>query len=252
MSLAILIPLAGSFRSSSLPPLTVVASRRGVEPAILRAVKLLEELIGAELFERLSAVFEAALRSEVAAALNSTSPANEFPMLAERFWYRVLAPLAELGFSVQSKLSADRGLLGAVINAEKALAKSLAEMLRASGYERSEDLVYAMSALVDRDTWILERSAELRLENLVSKLVERDPKLILEFAGYTAYLAFAWTSAASAALRIVDEYRKENLDALTSWSRMYAEEVEDCLDSMDVLLDDEAYEEVRRLEASER
>jgi len=33
---------------------------------------------------------------------------------------------------------------------------------------------------------------------------------------------------------------------------MYAEEVDGCLDSMDVLLDDETYEEVQRLEASER
>jgi len=33
---------------------------------------------------------------------------------------------------------------------------------------------------------------------------------------------------------------------------MYAEEVEGCLDSMAVPLDDEAYEEIKHLEASER
>jgi len=200
---------------------------------------------------RLDTAFESVLRNEVATALSSKDLAREFPVLVERFWYRLLTPLAELSFVLQNKLSVDRGLLDRVINTEKTLAKVFAEMLRASGYERSEDLVYAMSVLVDRGIWILKRAAELGFENFVKRLAERDLRLVLEFTNYTAYPAFAWVSAASAVLRIVEEYGRENLDTLTSWSRTYAEEVEGYLDTMDVLLDDEAYEDLR-LEAAER
>lgn len=139
-----------------------------------------------------------------------------------------------------------------VAYAEKALAKAFAEILRASGYERSEDLVYAMSVLIDRDLWVLMKLAELGIENLVKKLVERDLSLVLEFSDYTVYLTFAWFSATSAVLHIVENYKRENVNTLTSWSRTYAEEVEDYLDTMDVLLDDEAFGEILGLEDTER
>jgi len=112
--------------------------------------------------------------------------------------------------------------------------------------------VYAMSVLVDRDIWILRKTAELGFENLVKKLIERDLRLVLEFANYTAYLTFAWISATSVVLHIVEEYRRENLNTLTSWSKTYAEEVESYLDTMNILLDDKTYEEILRLEAVER
>jgi len=44
----------------------------------------------------------------------------------------------------------------------------------------------------------------------------------------------------------------EPLLSTTNWSKTYAEEVESYLDTMDILLDDETYEEILRLEAVER
>jgi len=187
------------------------------------------------------------LENEVSAALTSEDLASELPVLVERFWYRLLGPLGELQFKLFSSMAVNRELLDAFAEAERALARALARGIRSTGYERSEDLVYALSVLIDRDLWILERSAEMGLENLLGKLAERDLGIVVWFASYTMYLAFTWISAASAVLGLLGGYRRENLDTLASWSRAYAEEVEDYLDTMDTLLDDEAYEELLRL-----
>jgi len=252
MGIPMFIPFVEPFRSSSLSLLTFVVDRRGSEPRIFEVVKLLEEFIWAEPIKRLGTAFESVLRNEVAMALSSKDLVKEFPVLVERFWYRLLTQLAGLSFIVQNRLSIERGLLDKVVNMEKTLAKVFTEMLRVSEYGYSENLVYAMSVLIDRDIWILKKTAELDFENLVKKLIERDLKLVIEFTNYTAYLTFAWISAISAVLHIVEEYRRENLDTLTSWSKTCAEEIESYLDTMDILLDDETYEEILRLEAVER
>jgi len=245
-NVSIQLPVRGYFRGSS--PLIVVAPSRRV--ALLESEEVLrrfEELMGRDFLDKLADVFSEILKNEISTALTSENLVSELPVLVERFWYRLLSPLAELQFKLFSSMVVNRELLDAFAEAEKALARALARGIRSTGYERSEDLVYALSVLVDRDLWILKKSAETGLENLLGKLTERDLGVVVWFASYSMYLAFTWISATSAVLGLLGGYRRENLDTLASWSRAYAEEVEDYLDTMDTLLDDEAYEELLRL-----
>jgi len=245
-SVPIWLPIRGYFRE--LPSFTTITLSRKV--ALLESEKVLrtlEELMGRGFLDRLDTVFSGLLENEVSAALTSEDLTRELPVLVERFWYRLLSPLSELQFKLFSSMAVNRELLDAFAEAEKALARALARGIRSTGYERWEDLVYALSVLVDRDLWVLERSAEMGLENLLEKLTERDLGVAVGFASYTMYLAFTWTSATSAILGLLEGYRRENLDTLASWSRAYAEEVEDYLDTMNTLLDDEAYEELLHL-----
>jgi len=245
-SVPVWLPIRGYFRGF----LSFTAATLGRKVALLeseKALRTLEELMGEGFLDRLDTVFSGLLKNEVSDALTSEDLIGELPVLVERFWYRLLSPLTELQFKLFSSMTANRELLDAFAEAERALARALAREIRSTGYERSEDLVYALSVLVDRDLWVLERSAEIGLENLLEKLTERDLGVVVGFASYTMYLAFTWTSATSATLGLLEGYRRENLDTLASWSRAYAEEVEDYLDTMDALLDDEAYEELLRL-----
>jgi len=243
-SVPIWLPFRGYFRE--LPSFTAATLSRKV--ALLeseKALRTLEELMGEGFLDRLDTVFSVLLENEVSAVLASEDLTGELPVFVERFWYRLLSSLTELQFKLF--MVANRELLDAFAEAEKALARALAREIRSTGYDRWEDLVYALSVLVDRDLWILERSAETGLDSLLEKLTERDLDVAVGFASYTMYLAFTWISATSATLGLLEGYRRENLDTLASWSRAYAEEVEDYLDTIDTLLDDEAYEELLRL-----
>jgi len=245
-SVPIWLPLRGYFRG--FPSFTAATLSRKV--ALLeseKALGMLEELMGGGFLDRLDTVFSVLLENEVSAALTSEDLIGELPVLVERFWYRLLSPLTELQFKLFSSMVANRRLLDAFAEAERALARALAREIRSTGYERWEDLVYALSVLVDRDLWVLKRSAEMGLDNLLEKLTKRDLGVAVWFASYTMYLAFTWISATSATLGLLEGYRRGNLDTLASWSRAYAEEVEDYLDTIDTLLDDEAYEELLHL-----
>jgi len=250
-NVSIQLPFRGYFRGSS-PLIVVVPSRR---VALLESEKVLrrfEELMGRGFLDKLADVFSEMLKNEISIALTSENLVGDLPILVERFWYRLLSPLTELQFKLFSSMAVNRELLDAFAEAERALARALAREIRSTGYERWEDLVYALSVLVDRDLWILERSAETGLDSLLEKLTERDLGVVVGFASYTMYLAFTWTSATSATLGLLEGYRRGNLDTLASWSRAYAEEVEEYLDTMDTLLDDEAYEELLHLGAVRR
>ena len=71
---------------------------------------------------------------------------------------------------------------------------------------------------------------------------------MLQLSGYLRYLFFAWTSATSAILKLVERYKEENRDTLVKWCRTYKEEVEGYIDTLDTLLDDESYDAIKKLD----
>jgi len=61
------------------------------------------------------------------------------------------------------------------------------------------------------------------------------------------YLTFTWLSSTAALLGIVKNYREENRDKMAQWRREYANEVEDYIDTLDILVKDEVYEKLAEL-----
>lgn len=245
MAIGIALPVRGYFRGVTLPLGFAVSEDVGVD--VRGIVDELRGLIGGDVFERLDRVFEEALRDEVYAVLNTDDLVRDFPVLAERFWARMLLPLVEFSDGVYASLTS-----GALTPAEfrgvmERLAVALARGLRHSGYRYADDLIYAMAILVERDLWIADKVSKLGLEELVEKLTSRALDTILQFAGYSMYLVFAWTSATVAVLNLVKGYNEVNRDTLASWSREYAREVDGYLETLDLLLDDETYSDLLEL-----
>lgn len=65
-------------------------------------------------------------------------------------------------------------------------------------------------------------------------------------------LGFACVAATSAVLGLVDLFSEANRDAFADWCGEYAHEVEDYIDTIDVLLDDDAYREFVEIDAKWR
>ena len=188
--------------------------------------------------EKIAKALEESLSSEIAQALNTKNIEKDFPTLAEKFWLRISLPLLELNQKI-TPLPSDK--LKELMELEKEAARETAKLIRDTGYRYAEDLVYGLSAMIDYDAWLLEKLSQFGLEKLADTLRHRGLQETLQISIYTRYLLFAWISATSALLKLLEEYREENRDALAKWSRTYAEEVEAYIDTLDTLLDDEAY-----------
>jgi len=229
------------FRRAAFP-ITATISRSAYVSDALNIFEKLRRLVGSELLDRLNAMFDDALRDEIHGALNTKDLMRDFPMLAEKFWARMALPLVELNYKV---CTFDKLTLKMFREIEEELAKTVVKALKK--HEHVDDLVYALSILTDRDLWILDKMSELSFENFIKKLFDRDPNAVLQFTGYTMYLTLAWVSASAATFGIVENYREDNRDTLTSWCRQYAKEVEGYLDTLNILLDDEVYRDLMEL-----
>ena len=207
--------------------------------------KRFRELVGEDFARRLNEVFNEALRNEVSRALSASDLEQEIHLLVERFWARMALPLAELAQSTLLRM--DRATLAELIDLEKRLGVALAELIRGSGYELAEDLVYGLSVLIDRDQWVIEKITELGIDGFINRVLSRDPKTLIEFATYTMYLIFSWVASIATIVGVVKDYRNENRDKMAQWCKKYAKEVEDYIDTLDVLVKDDVYEELREL-----
>ena len=140
-----------------------------------------------------------------------------------------------------------RVALGEIIDLEEKLGIVLAKLIRKTRYEYAENLVYGLSVLIDRDRWIIEKISELSIDDFLKKVIDRDPKAFMEFAAYTMYLTFTWVASIAALLGVVKNYKVENRDKMAQWCRGYAKEVEDYINTLDVLVKDDVYEELLEL-----
>ena len=213
-------------------------------------VKRFREFIGEDLAKELDKTFSEALSNEVSRALGTDRLEHEIHLLVERFWARIALPLAGLTESILSYT--DRITLKEFIDLEEELGIALAKLIRRSEYEFAENLVYGLSVLIDRDRWIIEKISELGIEGFIQRIIERDPKAFMEFATYTMYLTFTWVASTAALLDIVKNYKNENRDKMARWCKEYAKEVEDYIDSLDIILKDEVYEELLKFGITKR
>jgi len=245
MAIAIATYAREYLRGVALPVAGAISEDVGLAE-LMDVVRRFRGLIGDELAGELGRVFDRALAEDVRRALNSENLERLFPDLVARFWARILLPLVELSTKLFT-LSTDPRALELVKSVERDLGRALAKVVRGSGYRYADYLVYGLSVLIDRDVWILERTAEYGLDGVVRRFVERGLEALLNLADYTIYLTFVWVSATAAVLGLVKEFREENRDALARWRRGYAGELESYMDTLDILLDDEAYSDLVEL-----
>jgi len=69
----------------------------------------------------------------------------------------------------------------------------------------------------------------------------------MEFASYIRYLIFTWLATAATVLDITKDYKEENRDNMARWCKEYAKEVEAYIDTLDITVKDEVYEELIEL-----
>ena len=226
--------------TSNYTTLPSFALTRTFNPTLAEKLK---DMLG-DTTEKIAKALEESLSSEIAQALNTKNIEKDFPTLAEKFWLRISLPLLELNQKI-TPLPSDK--LKELMELEKEAARETAKLIRNTGYRYAEDLVYGLSAMIDYDAWLLEKLSQLGPETLFEKLWQGGLQETLWLSIYIRYLLFAWISAASALLKLLEEYREENMDTLAKWSRTYAEEVEAYIDTLDTLLDDEAYIVIEKL-----
>ena len=231
-------------RGLGLPLISGISEDVYVED-IRDVVKRFKEFIGEDLVRELDKIFSEALRNEISKALSTDKLEHEIHLLIEKFWARMALPLAELTQSILSRIN--RTTLDEFIDLEEKLGIALAKLIKESKYKFAEDLVYGLSVLIDRDRWVIEKVSELGIDGFIKRVIDRDPKAFMEFANYTIYLTFTWVASTVALLGIVKNYRDENRDKMSQWCREYAKEVEDYIDTLDILLKDEVYKELLKL-----
>jgi len=232
-------------------PLASSISGNVYDEDIYDVAKRFSEFIGEDLVKELDRVFSEALRNEVNRALKTDKLEQEIHLLVEKFWSRIAFPLAELTQLTLSRMDR-RVTLGEIIDLEEKLGIALAKLIRKTGYEYAENLVYGLSVLIDRDRWIIEKISELSIDDFLKKVIDRDPKAFIEFAAYTRYLTFTWVASTAALLGVVKNYKVENRDKMAQWCRGYAKEVEDYIDTLDILVKDDVYEELLELGIAKR
>lgn len=204
----------------------------------------LRELVEERLLKELEEAFEEALNGPIRRILNSPSLSVDFPLEVYSFLSVVAKPLNQFSVYSLNKVSSNEKAYGEFNKLFKELYNNLAKELRATGYENIEDLVYAMSIVFDHDLWVINKVHDMGIEAFTNKLIERAPRELYETSGYYMYLLFSLFSSMAAVLNLVDTYKKENLSTLIFWAKSYADELDLYLDTLDLFLSDETYEEL--------
>lgn len=106
------------------------------------------------------------------------------------------------------------------------------------------DIVYALATLFDYDLWILTKIQNLGLENFITRIIERAYDELRELVNH--YLTLLYTNLLTQlAIHNEVKWRRENLEQVIQWSKTYAEEVDTYLDTVNLLITDEYYEELK-------
>ncbi len=193
----------------------------------------------------LSAFRDALDNGGVRTVLNTDNLSNAFLTNLSTFTVKIINPIIKLTQHVSGNIGLGRISINDFSRVELALGRELARLIRATNYSRAEDLVYALSILIEHDQWVINNVVKYGFDGLMDRINKRALNEVGETSAYLMATIFAWYSATTAVLGIVREFRRENLNALAQWSRAYAEELDAYIDTLDLLISDETYETLR-------
>jgi len=233
-----------SYRRALIFPLILSVGRSINVDGIDEAIEKFREFIGGEITIDV-------IDYEIVKALNMDVDFLPYDLysLVQYFRSRVLQLM--INFSNILK-SSDKRVLKVSKEIMESIARGVAERIRLSRSRHVDNLIYALSILIDRDIWFIDKVLELGIIDLADKLVTRALYLLDDFVEYSIRLAFAWVSATASILGIAKEYKDKNVDELASLSRRYADRVEEYLDVLDMLIDDDIYRDLIKLGIVER
>ena len=127
---------------------------------------------------------------------------------------------------------------------EKRLFEELKPLLeeRAASYGVDPgSVVRVHAAVIDYDLWVISSVLEVGFDGFLRRLSERAGMEAEEFVGYL-YSLICVTMCIDSVLLKGAPHRRDTFEALIGWGSSYAEEVEDYLDTLSLLISDEAYE----------
>ncbi len=177
--------------------------------------------------------------------MNADNLSNAFLTNLLTFTVKIINPTIKLTQYVSSNIALGRISINDFSRVELELGKELARSIRSTNYPRAEDLIYALSILIEHDQWVMDNMVRHGFDGLMSRINKRALNEAGEASAYLMATMFAWYSATNAVLGIVKEFRRENLDTLAQWSRAYAEELDAYIDTLDLLISDETYKALR-------
>ena len=131
-----------------------------------------------------------------------------------------------------------------MMNFEKKFFDKLTVLLKekASSYSLKPDsIIRAHAAAIDYDLWLINSVLEIGLTGFLKRISERAIKEFEEFTNHL-YLLFYVTMGIDMVLLEDSPYREDTLIMLVNLSSDYAEEVEDYLDTLSLLISNETYE----------
>ncbi len=173
----------------------------------------------------------------------------DFYFLVQDFRSRVILPMIKFSNILKSN---DKNILKIAKEIMENIAMGIAERIELSRSRYADDLIYALSILIDRDIWFIDKVLELGIINLADKLITRALYFLDDFVEFSIRLAFTWVSATVSILGIAREFKDKNISILASYSREYADRVEEYLDVLDMLIDDDVYKDLIKLGIVER
>ncbi len=173
----------------------------------------------------------------------------DFYFLVQDFRSRVILPMIKFSNILKSS---DKNILKIAKEIMENIAMGIAERIELSRSRYADDLIYALSILIDRDIWFIDKVLELGIINLADKLITRALYFLDDFVEFSIRLAFTWVSATVSILGIAREFKDKNISILASYSREYADRVEEYLDVLDMLIDDDVYKDLIKLGIVER
>ncbi len=199
----------------------------------------LEKILGSRLLGLYNKVLTEALKCEISNILNAEYlNEDEFSRNLLRFSYRLADPeICCEAINIIERISKLNREDLRVIYTEALC--HLTEKIRSTGYRYMEDVVYAISILLERDLWIVSKTRSLSLDGFITKLINKACREVLEFVDYTVKLTFTIVSMLAALFNNV-KFRRENLDKLADWSRDFAEHLSSCINTIDAQLIGEA------------
>ncbi|HDD26877.1 MAG TPA: hypothetical protein ENF75_07330 [Acidilobales archaeon] len=139
--------------------------------------------------------------------------------------------------------------LSKLVSLEERVYSLIANEVRRRGSKVPNDVegvVYGLAMLIDYDLWVINKLSKYGLHGLIERLQTRALNELSEAVRYKAALTYLVTATLTAILGIVTKYNMNNLSKLIKWTKKYAEELDDYIDTLDVLVEDELYSEVMK------
>ncbi|WP_048056986.1 hypothetical protein [Vulcanisaeta moutnovskia] len=109
-----------------------------------------------DLMDSALSAFRDVLDNEVRTVLSADNLSNAFLTNLSTFTVKIINPIIRLTQYVSSNIGLGRISINDFSRAELGLGRELTRLIRSTNYPRAEDLIYALSILIEHDQWVID------------------------------------------------------------------------------------------------